>query len=782
MVTEESLSALPTNFIKRVEQIINVYNSMGRGLVHGFQKDAIQNAVGARATNSWKGRKCCIDLVETDTGVFLTVTDYGTEGLTGPNLTIPKIAEMCDNNDVFPPDWRLARISCNNVSGGNSTGAGLFGVGKTMYSAASKTNVCKYYFESNTNGFGYRCNVNDKNKSNTNGAFEGDVAKDYIKSKTGLDPISHVGTRIIICDPKDEIVEAIENGTMLRDIEETWWRIIPYLDSPDTGIFLNGEKAKVPEQYLEDNIENDFHYEDDTSTNVYPELNLRTKKVGFTICKNLDEHLRGFYFYRKGMKIGKFNLDDIVPKSISNNYYGYIEVQPQWENELVHMENLTHYDVEKEKKNNKYYSEMRHFVANLVTDKLKEWGFIKEKESQDKVLHSLLSEIKDDIQDLFKEEGFENLGKGDLKSQYTIRLENVTYPNPDERMTVYDNDIISFSFVVKSNYSTKKKFVRELKIESANGKTAILSSETIEIEALSSYRSELVNVQIDESVAEKYESNHIILSVYPTSGRPIKPKKLIFYYNIETKKNKTKDFELIMSNRFMPRTSDKRVNTGEKIYDIKYQCTSNIEIPTKLILAVSTHNLEDNASLIEKVHRENVDLNSFESKESDPFDIIFDESVYTDKLKKGKIDIRARLIVNEDNGVYEKGEVVGEYRFTIFYNMNEKRGIEDSFRIHPIREPDNPRRSWSEGHTGDWNIYVNVEHPEYLKYENDEYQRMYLEKLVIQEFVILYIKEGKFDQIGFTDDPDGSRSNHLEVLLNLNKRIDEMWWKQCRKS
>ena len=498
MAIEESLSALPTNFIKRVEQIINIYNSMGRGLVHGFQKDAIQNAVGARPTNSWKDWKCCIDLVETEKGLFLTVTDYGTEGLTGPNLTIAEIAAMCDRNDVFPEDLRLARISCNNVSGGNSTGAGLFGVGKTMYSAASKPDVCKYYFESNTNGFGYRCNVNDKNKSNSQGAFEGEEGKEYIKTKTGLDPISHVGTRIIICEPKEEIVESIKNGIMLRDIEETWWRIIPFLDSASTGIFLNGTKAKVPEQYLESNVDNGYQYEDDSSTLVYPEFNLRTKKVGFTICKSLDEHLRGFYFYRRGMKIGKFNLDDIVPKSISNNYFGYIEVQPQWENELVHMENLTHYDVEKEKKNNKVYSEMRHFVANLVTDKLKEWGFIKEKESQDKVLHSLLTEIKDDIQDLFKEEGFDNLGKGDIKSSYSIRLENPTYPNPDERMTVYDNDVISFSFTVKSNYSTKKKFVRELKIESANGKSTILSSDTIEIQPLSTYRSELVNVQINE--------------------------------------------------------------------------------------------------------------------------------------------------------------------------------------------------------------------------------------------------------------------------------------------
>jgi hypothetical protein len=781
MENKEILVALPSNFIKRVEQIINVYNSMGRGLIHGFQKDAIQNSVGARATNSWKGWKCCIDLVNTEKGRFLTVTDYGTEGLTGPNLPVAEIARMCDENEAFPEDWRLARISCNNVSGGLSTGAGLFGVGKTLYSAASKSNICRYYFESFTNGFGYRCNVNDKNKSNNNGAYQAEEGKQYIFSKTGLSPINHIGTRIIICEPKDEIVEAIENGEMMRNIEETWWRILPYLSEPDVGIFLNGEKAKIPEQYLDNNIDSNYSYEDESSALVYPEFNLRTKKVGFFVCKKLDEDLRGFYFYRRGMKIGKFNLNDIVPKSISDRYYGYIEVQPQWENELVHMENLTHYDVESSKKNNKVYSELRHFVATLVSDLLKEWGFIKEKESEDKILHSLLSDIQNDIQELFKEEGFDNLGKGDLKSQYSIRMTSVNYPNPDERMTVYDNDVITFSFNVKSNYSTKRKFIKEIKIVSPNGFSNILSTETIEIDPLGIYNSGQIDVKIDETIAEKYINNNIVITVYPTSGKSVLPKKMIFYYGIETKKNREKDFELIMSNRFMPKTNDKRVNAGQSIYDIKYTCTSNIEIPTKVLLAVSTHNMEDNASLIEKVHREEIVLNGFEAKESKPFDVVFSEDVYSDKLKKGKVDIRARLIVNEDNGIYEKGEVVGEYKFTIFYNMNEKRGIEDSFKIRPIKEPDNPRRSWSEGHTGDWNIFVNVEHPEYLQYENDEHKRMYLEKLVIQEFVILYLKEGKYDQIGFVDDPDGSRTNHVDVLVNLIKKIDEMWYKQCQK-
>ena len=781
MDNEEILVALPSNFIKRVEQIINEYNSTGRGLIHGFQKDAIQNAVGARATNSWNNWKCCIDLVETPKGRFLCVTDYGTEGLTGPNKTIAEIATMCDANETFPEDWRLARISSNNVSGGLSTGAGLFGIGKTLYSAASKTNVCKYYFESLTAGFGYRCNVNDKNKSNPNGAFEGDDAKAYIKNKTGLEPIEHIGTRIIICDPKDEIVEAINNGEMYRNIQETWWRIIPYHLNENTGIFLIGEKVTIPEQYSHNNYESGHFYEDDTSVNVYPELNLRTKKVGFFICKELDEDLRGFYFYRRGMKIGQISLNDIVPKSVSDRFFGYIEVQPHWEEELVPLENITHYDVQSTKKNYKVYSELRHFVTNLVTEKLKDWGFIKEKESQDKILHSLLSEIQDDIQSLFKDEGFDNLGKGDLKSQYSIRLKDVVFPNPEERRTVYDGDKITFSYNVKSNYSTKKKFICEVKVISPNGFSNIVSTKEIEIDPLSTYRSDTVSIDINETNAEKYIDNAILLSVYPTSGRSVKPKKIIFYYAIETKKNAEKDFELTMSNRVMPKSNDKRVNTGQIIYDVKYNCVSNIEVPTQLRLAVSTHNLEDNASLIEKVYKQDFELNPFETKESDPFDIVFDELVYNDKLKKGKIDIRARLIVNADNGVYEKGEVVGEYKFTIFYNMNEKRGIEDSFSIHPINEPDNPRRSWSDGHTGDWKIYVNIGHPEYTRYDNDDFKRWYLEKLVIQEFVILYLREGKYDQIGFVDDPDGSRTDHISVLMNLNKKIDEMWWKKCQR-
>ena len=782
MDNQETLVTLPSNYTKRVEQIINEYNSTGRGLVHGFQKDAIQNSVGARQTSSWNGWRCSIDLIENRCGKFLCITDSGTAGLTGPNLEIEEIARMCDANENFPEDWRLARISCNNVSGNLSIGAGLFGIGKTLYSAASKPSVCKYYFESLTAGFGYRCNVNDKNKSRSEGAYEGEKGKDYIRSKTGLEPIDHIGTRIIICDPKEEIIESINNGEMKRAIQETWWRIIPFHSDPSTGIFLKKEKIKIPDQYLDSNYDSNFFYEDDTSVNVLPDFNLRTKKVGFFICKELDEDLRGFYFYRRGMKIGQINLNDIVPKSISDRYFGYIEVQPQWEQELVSLENITHYDIQATKKNNKAYSELRHYVIKLVTEKLKEWGFIKDRESQDKILHSWLSEIQNDIQNLFHKKGFENLGKGDSKSLYSVQWEGLTFPNPDERRTVYDGDIISFGFLVKNNYAIKKKYVAEIKVVSPNGfSNIVIPPFQFEVGPQSIYRSNTLEIDINETNAEKYSDNKIILDVRPTSGQPIPPKSQIFYYAIETRKNPQKDFELIMSNRIMPKVNDKRVNTGEAVREIVYTCTSNIEVPTSVRLAVSTHNLESNAMLIEKVFKEDFVLKPFEERESTPFNIEFNETTYENMLKKGKIEIRARLIANDSNGSYEKGEILKEYRFTVFFNMNEKRGIEDSFKIHAPILPDDPRRSWSEGHVGDWQIYVNIGHPEYLSCQDDDSRKMFVEKQVIQEFVILYLKENKYDQIGLPNDPDGSRSNHIEVLISLNKTIDEMWWEKCRQ-
>ena len=45
------------------------------------------------------------------------------------------------------------------------------------------------------------------------------------------------------------------------------------------------------------------------------------------------------------MKIGPVNLSRELESHIPSNYFGFIEVEPEWEDELAKLENGTHYGV-----------------------------------------------------------------------------------------------------------------------------------------------------------------------------------------------------------------------------------------------------------------------------------------------------------------------------------------------------------------------------------------------------------------------------------------------------
>lgn len=146
-------ASVPTNWKSNINQVVKGYESEpAKGLVHGLQKDFIQNSWGQR-TNLATGEHWGMDfiLTENSQGKFLTVHDYGTNGMTGPNLSMTDISRLSTD---LPPDYRLARFSAMNYSGGND-GAGLYGRGKLLFSAASE--VGYYIYESLTNE-GYRVN------------------------------------------------------------------------------------------------------------------------------------------------------------------------------------------------------------------------------------------------------------------------------------------------------------------------------------------------------------------------------------------------------------------------------------------------------------------------------------------------------------------------------------------------------------------------------------------------------------------------------------------------
>ena len=127
-----NMMPIPQNYKNSVDWILGAYTDAGVTFTNGFQKDAIQNAVGARKTNKWKNWQCDISYKQNACGTFVVVEDSGTVGLTGNNIPGTVVNQMMADGKVLPPEERLARFTSLFNSGGNTTGGGLYGEGKSV--------------------------------------------------------------------------------------------------------------------------------------------------------------------------------------------------------------------------------------------------------------------------------------------------------------------------------------------------------------------------------------------------------------------------------------------------------------------------------------------------------------------------------------------------------------------------------------------------------------------------------------------------------------------------
>lgn len=777
-----------SNYGKHVEWVVRTYEE-AKGLVHGFQKDAIQNAIGARKqTKSYAGWKCVIDIKETDKGTFLIVEDFGTVGLTGKNYTIEDLDQMTENSGYrIPSDQRLARISVDNSSGGDATSAGLYGVGKTLYVAASK--ITKNYFESVTENEGYRCNVNDNNKMFRK-ALEEDEGRNFIKEATGLEPIDHVGTRFIVVEPKEEIVEAIRGAQqeMLHDAEETWWRSIVKMSNPEDGIFIGGVRAEVPECYRfnEDKSLCDketLYIKEPTEV----EEGYRFTKFGFFIKEEIPEDLQGFYFYRRGMKIGKIDISkwDIL---IKKPYFGFIELDDRWEEELAETENATHYDVMANSKRRNCYQLLKATVLNKIQDFLEEFGYLSIKENNEKYLAQLAEDIKQDISDLLSENGFESVGTGNRKQRIEVSFDGVRYPhegNPLYERSIYQSEKISGSYIIKNNTLRKIDLKVSLYTTRSNG-AKISDLEEFEVSVGSKEQKECNFALIaDDSNSAFNECNNLKISVAlkDDNSKPV-VKKLVYYYGTETIIKAEEDFEFNIASYRYPNEPEKgrRVDTNESITGLSYTMVNRLHRPVKARLKVMTQDVKNNNELIETVMDQCFTLPPDGNElVTDPIDIVFSEATYFPKLRKGVINIRARLGLMEDliEKELDTGTILGKYEFKVFFNKPEKAGPEINLRYEG--NSNDYRRYWfdSKDRNG---VVINTEHPEFKACgESAIEQEKYITRVYLRACISLYASKGMLDGNLLNGSTNANNMNNFEYFDALEQKIEEIWYQQCLK-
>lgn len=752
---------IPQNYKNSVDWILGAYNDAGVSFTNGFQKDAIQNAVGARKTNKWKGWKCDISYVVNDHGGFVVIEDSGTVGLTGKNTPGTKVNQMMADGVVLPPEERLSRFTSLFNSGGNTTGGGLYGAGKSVYSVASEDYT--YYFDSLRGDGKYVANVNACGQV-MEVALENEAAKQYILENTGFSPKTTIGTRVIISSPKKELANAIQDGSIIPYIQESWWLIIQRL-TDDAAISVNGENVTIPEDIK------DTKYRFDLQNPELYSAGHKVKHFGLYVFEDGSNRWSGISYYRKGMKIGEIDIKDI-PKKVEGKFWGYIEVDELWEDELAEIEDKVHFGVSKYKKATVQYQNMKHYCNNKFRVNMVEWGFIKDKESEDKKLKEELKSIAEELQDLFDKLKFEDLGKGPQKADFDVRWQDIHYPEAEkERVTV--GDTISFAVRIKSSYATDKKFEYKLVVIDPETDSVVckIDDGSVKIPSNTVHRMEYTHT-VTKDNSMQFAENRIVLSVKVIGSGKEKTKVLPYFFDIDKPDNSKETVDLTLHECIFPIQGSRRVNFDEAVRSVCWRIENKRNHALNYRLNVSVHNASD--STCPKI----TDVTSFTGI-IPPFEdvvtpyvdsILFDRKTYEPYLSEGVLELRARLIANEDDPMFEKGDKITFYHFKIFLNTDEKSGKSDSFDIELADAADKYERAWRTPGNGR-KITINIGHVAYLNLADyPVVQHDYLREQMMKQYVLLYLDEGRYDVFGekFAElEPQEATDKVLQKIENV---------------
>ena len=338
-----------------VDQIISGYKDKEQRASHWVQKDGIQNCWDARKDpqNKNKNWKCEVELHQDKKMSIVTITDYGTWGLTGKRLEEKDLLK----EQAIEERWcRFENYAFNNKNTKQKHLLGSRGRGKFVFSGASESKTTLY--ETLRDDKVYRLGKRVVEKLDApNWLEEGKKAKDILTDATKgmLKPLTHVGTRIIIMDPSKELVEDIQDGHMEQFISETWWEIIE--KSGAKIVVNNGTTSKTVKPFTQSlpcsamtqtkvsrpktsKDQEIFIKESVPITNT----NYRIKKLYILYDPNrsFDDRQIGISVQRGGMSICRFPMTELGI-NLSDHMTGYVLVDEKFQDEMRKTEGPEHY-------------------------------------------------------------------------------------------------------------------------------------------------------------------------------------------------------------------------------------------------------------------------------------------------------------------------------------------------------------------------------------------------------------------------------------------------------
>jgi|GEM_PF-2344889 len=300
--------------------------------VRGFAKDSMQNSWEARL-NRKKGTGFSMDyrLFKQLDGYsnVLMFEDDGTHGMND------------DRWDAFHAHWQTTK------GGSYQGGIGRWGQGKTLYLHMSGSNRIlteskdvesgKYRFSMRTN----TCWVQQGDapdpqnpKWMTKKGGEVKSIKDFFPSQEQL---KHAGTRIWLLEVREELVEQIEKGELIRYLSESWWEVIRNCQIRILcGVNENLREVNLPivpqsrDKVVHEHVEFDTRYG-------------QVRKLKLVLAKDpVPESLRGVAIQRGGMTVCRYPIPSSAPEDLRERVYGYCMMDRNLDEQMWEIEMANH--------------------------------------------------------------------------------------------------------------------------------------------------------------------------------------------------------------------------------------------------------------------------------------------------------------------------------------------------------------------------------------------------------------------------------------------------------
>lgn len=724
-----------SNRAAEIHKLIKTYNEDGMGVLHALQKDNIQNSWGARKNlKKGIGFKVEIELVLEKDFKALIFSDSGTHGLTGTKFKNLEEEAATLGIDFQNPNERLANFE-NHLNRGRDrdqiTG-GFVGQGKLVSNIHSDN--YKVYYDSLREDGEYLVNNRYFNPPDLNVdhmeyklgtvSWGKDANKELDNFSNGhLNPLNEVGTRIIIMNPNDDLIEHIRRGKMLEDIQDTWWEILRW--PKVEGIFLKYDdieiKAKCPD-FFEEAIKRDD--QNKSWLEHYDVRNLGLiKKATFGFWnEKLPKRYNGITIQRAQMPINQahnlygltFDIKPEIPNSHKDNFYGIIILDEDAEKKIRHFEVDSHYYLKRPLTGRVGpFDNLKNTIQDEGIQKLLILtGLLSRDEDPDRVARQLTKNDRDEINELFRRNGVSAATVRPPKNDFIASVKRV---RGLAEMNFLD-DTIGVTFELKNKVNRTAN--AHIKIEVINEQNQIVETlnelDDFELNPLSKNELDEVVVNLDRN---KYENGYKykILLKAKIENKAYTANKII-YLNV-LPDHEISEFSLKAEVGEWPRDT-KRVNTDETLKKISCKISSNVFYDVKAILDIQLYN--GNRPLNGKLFRtDEFILESGGYHEVDDInDLQINDSV-TEGLGEGPINIRFNLILAEDFEDKKKGESLKSSIVKIFFNCDPpKSGIFNN--ISPTRMGSRSALAKVDKVDGLFELYINSEHKSFKIYSDSD--------------------------------------------------------------